>query len=372
MCAMDVDTTDYSRFACGGKELLLRVWDLETKKIEFQARNVKHDYLNLRSPVWIRDIDVFPQTSHKIAVGTAHHQVRLFDTKAGRRAQINKEVSEHAVISVVVHPDENHVTFGDAVGAMRTLDLRTQRVVASFKGFSGSIRSITYDDSEPLMIAGGGLDRFVRVYDTKTRALKNKCYVKQQINQLLFTTVDNLPAPAPAPQPVKSADGSSDSESESESSDYDDDDDEDAVWNTLDRREKRRLEKRQKLKQQQQQQQQSDSESGSDDEDEDEDVSDSEDANDGDFFNGIDDDEDDESFDDDALAANDASSSDEEQSFDSDSEAESEPESEPEPEPLPSKTSTRRGRGPGGVKRKPTTSAASQSSTTPSSRKRRR
>jgi len=44
--------------AVGGREHDLKVWDLETQQNVWKARNVKHDFLDMRVPVWITDAHV--------------------------------------------------------------------------------------------------------------------------------------------------------------------------------------------------------------------------------------------------------------------------------------------------------------------------
>lgn len=87
---------DGGAVATGGKEAFLRLWDLETGKSTFTAKNVpftprrslslwntggrlevKPDFLQLRRPVWVRDIRFFPEAPQLIATATGHHQVGL-------------------------------------------------------------------------------------------------------------------------------------------------------------------------------------------------------------------------------------------------------------------------------------------------------
>jgi len=84
-------------FATGGEERELCIWDLEkmekdddddnenTYKIEpiFTAKNVKHDFLNLRVPVWVTCIQWLDDDDiTKIIIGTGHHHVsKLFIIK---------------------------------------------------------------------------------------------------------------------------------------------------------------------------------------------------------------------------------------------------------------------------------------------------
>ena len=45
-------------FAFGGRENDLGLFDVEKQETIFTARNVPHDWLNLRVPVWIADMSV--------------------------------------------------------------------------------------------------------------------------------------------------------------------------------------------------------------------------------------------------------------------------------------------------------------------------
>ena len=62
------------------------VWDLETRKQLWAARNVPNDYLDLRVPVWIKAACFFPDDPQKIATATAYQELRIYDLRVkGRR-----------------------------------------------------------------------------------------------------------------------------------------------------------------------------------------------------------------------------------------------------------------------------------------------
>ncbi len=48
-----------SHLAVGGREKDLCVWDLESQKEAFLARNVKHDHLDMKVPIWITGVQVW-------------------------------------------------------------------------------------------------------------------------------------------------------------------------------------------------------------------------------------------------------------------------------------------------------------------------
>jgi len=83
---MKVHPKQSNIFATGGEERELCIWDLDkmekdnenTYKIEpiFTAKNVKHDFLNLRVPVWVTCIQWLDDNdTTKLIIGTGHHHV---------------------------------------------------------------------------------------------------------------------------------------------------------------------------------------------------------------------------------------------------------------------------------------------------------
>lgn len=73
-----------------GKERDLALWDLEKmggmgEEVPlWEAKNVKHDKLDLRLPVWGTAL-TFLDSPHVVAVGTAYKQLRVYDTRVQRR-----------------------------------------------------------------------------------------------------------------------------------------------------------------------------------------------------------------------------------------------------------------------------------------------
>ena len=45
-------------FAVGGRENDLALYDIETKEAVFRGRNVPNDFLSLRVPIWVADMQV--------------------------------------------------------------------------------------------------------------------------------------------------------------------------------------------------------------------------------------------------------------------------------------------------------------------------
>ena len=191
ICVLKVEPVAQSLFACGGKEHLLRLWDLPTSREIWKEKNVKHDMLNLRQQVWITDLAFVPGSAgRELVTGTAYHQVRAYDTRLECKRPIYSTDlfgDPRAVTCVDVSADTNYIIVGDSEGRLQQLDRRKNaQMVHVYKGFSGSVRSIQAHATLPLL-AACGLDRKLRVYDVKTRAQVHTIYLKQKLNALLFS-----------------------------------------------------------------------------------------------------------------------------------------------------------------------------------------
>jgi ribosome biogenesis protein NSA1 len=185
---MRVDPLNAGRVALVGKEQLLRVFDTEKKVAVFKARNVRHDMLDMRVPVWGKDVRFFPRDSAQLAEVTAYRQLRIYDVRAQTRPVVNAVVSELAgLVSAAVDPEERLVAFGDGAGGAGLFDLRTRKVAGSLRGFGGSVRCLEFHTSLPLL-ASCSIDRFFRVFALPSRKLAHRFYLKQRLSALLFSS----------------------------------------------------------------------------------------------------------------------------------------------------------------------------------------
>ncbi len=64
-----------------------------------------NDHLDLRQPVWINDIQWLNQEATQLVVGTAYHQVRLYDTKSARRPIMNMTFKENPIRCLSISSD---------------------------------------------------------------------------------------------------------------------------------------------------------------------------------------------------------------------------------------------------------------------------
>ncbi|XP_013382199.1 WD repeat-containing protein 74 [Lingula anatina] len=226
--------------ATGGNENDLKVWDLQNPgEALFKAKNVKNDWLNLRVPVWVSDLQFIPD-SKKIVTCTRHKQVRLYDHSCSqRRPLINIDFGEDPLTAVAVTHNENQVLVGSSTGTMALVDFRKGRMVQCYKGFAGGIRCIQCHPTLPL-VASCGLDRHLRIHDTNTKELLHKVYLKSRLNCLLLRTEwtqEDEKNTLDSCSDVKKNNKTDNSRSDSNDgeSDGDSDDDDDGLWNMLEK-----------------------------------------------------------------------------------------------------------------------------------------
>lgn len=81
---MRTHQTEKHLILTGGKENGLQVWDLtRPDQPMFKAKNVKHDALDLRVPVWITDLCFTdPLSAKQVACTNKYGHIRLYDVRA--------------------------------------------------------------------------------------------------------------------------------------------------------------------------------------------------------------------------------------------------------------------------------------------------
>lgn len=64
--------------ATGGLENRLKLFDIEKQKLIFSEKNLPHDWLELRIPIWISDLNFMPGTRQIATVGRYGHVKNTF------------------------------------------------------------------------------------------------------------------------------------------------------------------------------------------------------------------------------------------------------------------------------------------------------
>ena len=181
--------------AVAGKANNARVFDLGAPSAEepiFHARSAKPNELGIWEKPWVTCCGFVPgEGGQLVALGTAEHQVRLYDRRVKRRPVLSVDFGENKVTCLCFPCEEGasrEVWCANATGQIRLVDLRTageggEGVGASLKGALGCVRSLTRhpDPAVPLVFACG-LDRHLRVFDLRRRKQVKSVYLKQYLN----------------------------------------------------------------------------------------------------------------------------------------------------------------------------------------------
>ncbi|XP_066598507.1 WD repeat-containing protein 74 [Prorops nasuta] len=180
LCKMCNSFTHENIIATGGKENELKLYNVETKTKIFTEKNIRHDWLEMRVPVWISDIAFLPGI-YKVATVGRYGHVRLYDTNAQRRPVINIEMKDEAITTLTIAPKDNHIIIGSNKGKMNLVDLRKSgKVLNTYKGFTGSVTGIACSQTQPYILSTS-LDRFLRVHHLETKALIKKVYLTSRL-----------------------------------------------------------------------------------------------------------------------------------------------------------------------------------------------
>ena len=197
------------RVALGGQERETTLWDLESSKQVWKAKNLSADPQTLLPPqVWPSSIAFLEHAdtsvgSNIMGVGSAHCEVRIYDVRddSVQRRPISftpNGLIEHRVTTLCL-VDPFHLVVGDSSGDLHTLDLRTLgkkkkdtkvATMGRYVGPAGSVRGLVKHQSLS-KLAAVGLDRMLRLYDTKTRKQLYCLYLRQRLNCVLFGEEDS-------------------------------------------------------------------------------------------------------------------------------------------------------------------------------------
>eukprot|EP00252_Welwitschia_mirabilis_P022640 TRINITY_DN6186_c0_g1_i1.p1 TRINITY_DN6186_c0_g1~~TRINITY_DN6186_c0_g1_i1.p1 ORF type:complete len:406 (+),score=87.04 TRINITY_DN6186_c0_g1_i1:155-1372(+) len=196
LCCRVDGTEKFAAF--GGKGIEVHTWDVEKCKRIWTAKAPPPDSLGLFPPPFVTAVTFLTKDDHrKIVIGTGQYQIRLYDIAAQRRPIFRLDFKESPIKVVREDLDGYTVYVGNGTGDLASFDLRTRKLLGCFKGkCSGSIRSIAKHPDMPL-IASCGLDRYLRIWDTRTRQNLASVFLKQQLSSVVF---DANYSPSSAPE----------------------------------------------------------------------------------------------------------------------------------------------------------------------------
>eukprot|EP01080_Neovahlkampfia_damariscottae_P011518 gene11518-4682_t len=226
-------------YGIGGKENLIKIYDLETQKITFKTKNVKHDFLDMRQPLAVSDLCFMDE--NLIAYCTLYHQIRLHDRRQGPKPIMQKAYGEFGFTRIIPSPLSplNEVICGALNGQIIKLNWKdvNKKIIGAYKGSPGSVRDFSLHPSLSYF-SSTGADRFVRIFDLESKKLLYSSYVVQKQNAILFTS-------------DKENKENSDEESENseeENEQYSEGEEKQDVWDDLENIEEEQKKKKRKLK----------------------------------------------------------------------------------------------------------------------------
>jgi ribosome biogenesis protein NSA1 len=167
-------------------------------EVAFRGKNVPHNNLDMQVPIWLKDVhflsndgtaDDGTAPGHVLVTSTAYSHVQIYDTRAQQRPVQSKHIKEleHPINCIRPSKSNKQLYVGDSAGTLCRLDLRKNfEVSGRYVGPVGSIRDISLHPTLP-MIASGGYDRILSVWDTKTRKKVVNAYLKQRLTNVIFS-----------------------------------------------------------------------------------------------------------------------------------------------------------------------------------------
>ncbi|KAK9369567.1 hypothetical protein V1509DRAFT_619842 [Lipomyces kononenkoae] len=207
----------------------------------WKAKNVKNDELDLRVPVWISDIRFLDvnrnsETDFRVVVSTRFGHVRVYETKYSRKPIVNVEVGDHPLIALSPYINDHEIIYCDTNSTTARFNLINGRKGGHYSGAAGSIlcldsffpeqeqeqceRTAADEDAmasaarlhsgEVPLLATGGLDRFLRVYNLQTRELVAKVFVGAKLSAVCI--VDGNSAVPSEPMSERESDEEDDKE----------------------------------------------------------------------------------------------------------------------------------------------------------------
>ncbi|EGV62648.1 hypothetical protein CANTEDRAFT_115213 [Yamadazyma tenuis ATCC 10573] len=205
-------------FAFGGEENDIKLVSLFEKpnkkfmstkfepKIVFTAENVPNDFLDLRVPISVKHIKFLEE--NKFISVTKYGQLRIYDTTIKNQPIHDFKIGPKPIIQVAI--SEDNAILSDTTSligkySLTKIDSNATRINSASAGElrrpsvkllgkfnEGTNTGATHAiyNFENKYVATGGLDRYLRVFDIKTRKLVAKVYLGTQISSIIVVEDD--------------------------------------------------------------------------------------------------------------------------------------------------------------------------------------
>ena len=178
------------RLAVGCEGAELKVYSIGESGVNqlYAAKGGKPNHVGLCDKPWNSALSFNPHKhdGSQIIVGTGYCKLRLYDTKVGKRPQLDIPFKGFRITAVAPEKSsDGRWWVGDAGGNLQVYDVRAGKFSGAIKGIGGSVRSLDIHQTENL-IGSAGLDRFMRVNNTTSRSSIAKVYMKSQLTCIRF------------------------------------------------------------------------------------------------------------------------------------------------------------------------------------------
>ncbi|XP_053687963.1 WD repeat-containing protein 74 [Sabethes cyaneus] len=177
---------DPTLMVTGGKGLkqIIKVWDLETQKATFTAKNVRKDMLELEQPVWENDVAFVDRNT--VASCSRHGYVRVYDLRGPQRRPVQAYSPPDDLLAFTCLANHGQYLYaGTTTVGTRAFDIRKMKNhIHVYKGFTGTVTSLSIDATGSYLFSSC-LDRYTRVHNAQKTAMVYQCYVKSKPTQIL-------------------------------------------------------------------------------------------------------------------------------------------------------------------------------------------
>lgn len=181
---MRICSFESSKCATGGRENPLKLWDLNTQKNIFMSKNIPHDELQLRVPIWVSDMTFL--SNSEIVTASRYDNICYYDTRAQRRPVTRIQFDDATYSCVSSCYNDKLIAAGGGKGLVQVIDVRKPgKILHKYKGSVGAVKDIACDKNLPFMFTVS-LDRRLRIYDINQPRLLEETYLVSSLNCVLI------------------------------------------------------------------------------------------------------------------------------------------------------------------------------------------
>lgn len=178
-------------FAVGGDKNPLKVIKLTEDDAEvLYETKTPRDRLQLQEKVWPTDA-LFLESqegTYKLVEVNKYGKLRVYDSTRGRKPIKNWQISEKGLLHLASIPGKPEMICSDAGIMTARYNYETGRIMGKYRGPVGCTQSI---DINRDIVATGGFDRYLRVYDLASREVLANIYLGTQIHAVKI--INGLP-----------------------------------------------------------------------------------------------------------------------------------------------------------------------------------